>query len=126
MTAVVIYDATCGVCSTLVRVVDRFGKAGEIRLVPRVSEEGERTIAAHWPDGMAAPESVVVVSGGRALAESDAVLEICTHLVQPFPLLRAMRIVPRRPRDAAYRMFARNRHRISQAVSRFPPRLRRR
>ena len=114
----VVYDATCGVCSTLVRVVERFGGPGDLRLVPRLSEEGERTIAAHWPDATAAPESVIVITGERALVESDAALEICRHLRQPFPLLRIVKIIPRGPRDAAYRLFARNRHRISTTFRR--------
>lgn len=118
MSTVVIYDATCGVCRTLVRVVDRFGRPGQIRLVPRISEEGDRTISAHWPDPATAPASVVVVAGCRALVESDAVLEICSHLVQPFPLLRVAKVVPRRARDAAYRLFARNRHHISKTMGR--------
>jgi predicted DCC family thiol-disulfide oxidoreductase YuxK len=116
VTTLVIYDATCGVCSRLVRVVDRFGRADEIRLVPRTSEDGVATIATHWPDPTAAPESVIVVTDGRALVESDGVLEICRHLVQPFPLLRALKIVPRRARDAAYRLFAENRHRVSAVI----------
>ena len=68
MTTVVVYDATCGVCSTLVRVVERFGRPGEVRLVPRMSEEGERTIAAHWPGLAPGPDLASERAAQQALA----------------------------------------------------------
>lgn len=58
------------------------------------------------------PDTIVVVTGNRALRDSDAVLSIYDGLGWPWRMLSAFKIIPRALRDPAYRLFARNRYRI--------------
>lgn len=57
------------------------------------------------------PETFILVRDGRALRNSDAVLAIWQGLGWPWKALAILRLVPRRLRDLAYRLVARNRYR---------------
>ncbi len=58
------------------------------------------------------PTSILVVEGGKARKDSDAVIRIYEGLGLPWSLARAFRIVPAALRDPIYRLVARNRYRI--------------
>jgi len=57
-------------------------------------------------------DSILLIDGDQVLTESDALLGILTKLSRPLSFLRVLRIIPRAWRNAAYRWFAHNRHRI--------------
>ena len=56
------------------------------------------------------PESLVVLTEGRFLRDSDAVLHIYRHLGWPWRLTAMVRVIPKVLRDPAYRLVARNRY----------------
>ena len=53
----------------------------------------------------------VLVEGGRFHTRSDAALRVMAYLQGAWPLVRALRVVPRFLRDAIYDWVARNRYR---------------
>lgn len=106
MGPIVLYDGTCGVCDAVVQALLRLDRRGVLRYAPL---GGETAKGVEVPGDV---DSIVLLEGGRATWYSDALFGIVRHLGWPWRLLGLLRIVPRAPRDAAYRWFARNRHRV--------------
>ena len=58
------------------------------------------------------PETLIVVSGDKALRDSAAVFAIWSGLGWPWRALTILRAVPPALRDPLYRFIARNRYRL--------------
>lgn len=108
---IIVFDAECVLCSVNAQFVLRHDTRGHFRLA---SMQGEVGAALYREFGIdpADPDTMIVVSDGRALRDSDAVLAIWSGLGWPWRAVGALRIVPRAIRDPAYRLLARNRYRI--------------
>ncbi len=108
---IIVFDAECVLCSVNAQFVLRHDTRGHFRLA---SMQGEVGAALYREFGIdpADPDTMIVVSDGRALRDSDAVLAIWSRLGWPWRAVGALRIVPRAIRDPAYRLLARNRYRI--------------
>lgn len=76
--------------------------------------QGETGVALYRRFGIdpADPETLIVVHGGAALRDSDAIIAIWTGLGWPWRALAAARAVPKALRDPMYRWIARNRYRL--------------
>ena len=114
-----VYDATCGFCAASVRFVLRRDRQRTLRFAPLQGEFGRAVLARH-------PELVGIdsmlwlspaVGGGEVVSiRSDAALAAAAHLGGMWRLAAAAaRLVPRAPRDRAYRLIARHRHRLPGA-----------
>ncbi len=64
--------------------------------------------------------TVVVVTGGRALVRSDAVLAVFAALPWPWRALRWTAFIPRPVRDASYDFVARRRFRLRRRLAACP------
>lgn len=108
---VIVFDAMCVLCSANAAFVLRHDSGGRFRLA---SIQGEVGAALYRRCGIdpASPETLIVVEGGRALRDSDAVLAIWAGLDWPWNWLAAFRLVPRALRDPVYRWIARHRYRL--------------
>ncbi len=91
----VVFDGYCMLCNRTVRFLQRHAKPGALDYVAN-------------PDADQA--SVLVVDDGVEYTKSTAVLQLLSHLRQPWPALRVLRIVPRPVRDALYDWVAANRY----------------
>jgi len=107
---VIVFDGVCVLCSRWVGFLLRFDHAGRYRFAAMQGAHGRRLLAQHGldPDD---PMSFLLLEGGRAWTDSDAILEVLRGLGGPWRLAAALRILPRRWRDAGYRALARNRYR---------------
>ena len=85
-------------------------RAGLFRFAPLGSPYA-RDALARLPGGAPAADSIVLLDGERVFLRSDAALRIASRLRWPWPLLGALRILPRPLRDAVYDWVARNRNR---------------
>lgn len=105
------FDAECVLCSANAQFVLKHDHKRRFRLA---SMQGEVGAALYRRFGIdpADPETMIVVEGGRALRDSDAVLTIYRELGWPWRALDILRLVPRFLRDPLYRLIARNRYRI--------------
>ena len=108
---IIVFDAECVLCSGNANFILRHDRRGRFRLAAQQSEPGAALYRRFGIDP-ADPETMIVVSGGRAIRESDAVFAILSGLGWPWRLGCAGRLVPRRLRDALYRLIARNRYRL--------------
>lgn len=106
---IIVFDAECVFCSGNAQFVIKHDKAGRFCLAAMQNETGRAIFreAGIDPDD---PESLVVVTRGRILRDSDAVIHIYRHLGWPWRSIVALRLVPRKLRDPVYRLIARNRY----------------
>jgi predicted DCC family thiol-disulfide oxidoreductase YuxK len=107
----VLFDGVCNLCNGLVQfVIRRDPPPPRLRFAALQSEAGTRLVQLHGR-GDSARASVVLVEGGRAYAESTAVLRTLRRLGFPWSLCYAAIVVPRPVRDAVYCFVARHRYR---------------
>ena len=106
-----VFDALCPLCSANARFILRHDRARTLRLASVQSEAG-RGLYERFGLDAGDPETMLVVDGDRLHRDSDAVLAIARRLGAPWSAAAAVRLVPRRVRDAAYRWVARNRYRL--------------
>lgn len=106
----VLYDGQCGLCNRSVQTILKHDRRGRFRFAALQSDVGQALLARH---GLAADviDTVVLVDEGRAFTRSRAALRIAGGMDAPWPLLRALAIVPHRITDVAYDWVARNRYR---------------
>ena len=107
---VILYDGTCVFCSRWVRFVAAHDKLKRFRFAAIQSRYGARLAQAFGIDACD-PDTNAVVHGGVAYFKSDAALTVLSHLAG-FGWMRALFFAPKRLRDAAYDLVARNRYRI--------------
>jgi predicted DCC family thiol-disulfide oxidoreductase YuxK len=110
--AVILFDGVCNLCNGTVQFVIDRDPSGYFHFAALQSEAGAQLADRYGvPKAAGAPESVVVIEGGKFFDRSDAALRIAGRLGGLWPLLGAAQIIPRFVRDAAYRFIARNRYR---------------
>jgi predicted DCC family thiol-disulfide oxidoreductase YuxK len=107
---IIVFDAVCPLCSANVRFILRHDRRRRFRLASMQSEAGAALYRRFGIDP-ADPETLILVEGGRARRDSDAVLAIWSGLGWPWRAAAAARIVPAALRDPLYRWVARNRYR---------------
>lgn len=108
---VVVFDGVCALCSGWVRFLLRRDRRGVFRFAAMQGPVGRGLLVAHDidPDD---PVSFLLVDGTAAWHDSDGVIEVLRRLGGIWRIATLLRVVPPRPRDAAYRCLARNRDRV--------------
>ena len=112
MSAIVLFDGVCNLCSGAVRFIVERDARGHFKFASLQSDAGKRLMLEHGlevPEGD--PSSIVLIEGGRVSQRSTAALRIARHLGFPWSLGAAFVVVPRFVRDAMYDVIARNRYR---------------
>lgn len=107
---VILYDGVCIFCSRWVHFVATRDTARMFRFTAIQSDYGHRLAAAFGIDPKD-PDTNAVVHDGKAFFKSDAALTVLNHLPR-WGWVRALRLMPKLLRDAAYNLVARNRYRI--------------
>ena len=102
---IVIFDGSCGFCSSLVTFILRHDKTGELLFSPNSSPYGIDLLNRHKLLQQSA-HTIVVVTKDAALTQSDAVALIASNLTFPYSIIRHIRYIPRRIRDLGYRAVA--------------------
>ena len=112
MTAIVLFDGVCNLCSSAVRFIVERDRQRHFMFASIQSDAGKTLMTEH---GIALPEgdptSIVLVDDGRAYQRSTAALRIARRLRFPWSLGWAFVVVPRFVRDAVYDFVARHRYR---------------
>lgn len=106
----VLYDGTCGLCDRSVQLILRHDRAERFRFAALQSELGQRLLREHGLKADAL-DTVVLVHAGRAYTKSRAALRVAGMMDRPWPLLRALLVVPRPVADFVYDRVANNRYR---------------
>jgi len=108
---VILFDGLCNLCAGSVRFVLERDPAGVFDFASLQSEAARRLVAHAGRDAALLPDSLVLVDADGVHLRSEAALRIAARLRRPWPLLAALRILPRALRDAAYDFVARRRYR---------------
>ena len=116
-----LYDGVCGICNGVARFVMKRDRHDRIRFAPQQSALAEAVLARHGLDREAmldANSVYLALDYGSPhetlLAQSDVTVNLLLLLGGGWGFLgRSLRMVPKRLRDSAYTLFARNRFRFS-------------
>lgn len=107
---VIVFDGVCVLCNGWVRFLLKRDRRAGYRFAAMQSEAGRALLAAHGldPDD---PASFLLVDGGRAWMDTDAIRRVLAGLGGAWRMAGLMALVPRFVRDPLYRWVARNRYR---------------
>ncbi len=104
----VLFDGVCNLCSASVRFLAR-RENGTLWYAAMQSVTGQRLLEQrNLP--LDDYDSFLFLENGRLYVKSEAALRLCGYMKQPWPILRALRFVPRPIRDWVYDRIARNRY----------------
>jgi predicted DCC family thiol-disulfide oxidoreductase YuxK len=108
---IMLFDGVCNLCSGSVRFAIARDPAANLRFAPIQSALGRDFLRRR---GLPTDEfeTFYLIDNGRVFEKSAGVLRMAGYLRWPWPLLKAIRIVPRPLRDWLYDRVARNRYRL--------------
>ena len=113
---IVLYDGVCGLCNRLVQFILNRDAKDRFRFASLQSEFAQQLMTKHGADPHDLDTVYVVKdhdqANERLLARSDAILYMLSQLGGIWKLSGAGRVLPRRLRDAVYKIVARNRYRV--------------
>jgi predicted DCC family thiol-disulfide oxidoreductase YuxK len=118
--ALMLYDGLCGVCNSAVQWVIKRDHADRFRFAPQQSPVAGAILSRHGIDHETMLENnsvYLVLDAGsedeRLFTQSDVTVNMLILLGGRWRVLgKMLRAVPLFARNAAYRMFARNRYRL--------------
>lgn len=108
---IIVFDAECVLCTANARFVLRYDRRGHFQLASMQGAVGT-ALYRRFDIDPTDPETLIVVSGDKALRDSAAVFAIWSGLGWPWRALTIFRAVPPALRDPLYRFIARNRYRL--------------
>ena len=135
---IVLFDGVCNLCNGAVRFVIARDPAGRVRFASLQSEVARRLLQEHagapavhegevppgdlievatGPSWLAVPgppeagDTMLLLENGQLYARSTAALRLAGHMRGPWPVLKALLVVPERLRDAVYGLVSRRRYR---------------
>jgi predicted DCC family thiol-disulfide oxidoreductase YuxK len=113
MKTLVLFDGVCNLCNSTVQFIIRHDKAGRFQFASQQSEAGQRILQRYGiPTEAALADSVVVIEGEKVWLESDAAFHILYRLGGVWSIPAVLWFLPKRLRDWAYRLLAKNRYRL--------------
>jgi len=116
-TYILLYDGVCGLCNRIIQFVLRHDRKEVFRFAALQTQLATRILRRHGENPSALDTVYVVVNYDRPdeslLTRSDAVFFTLKQFPGFWPVLgKAGSVLPRRLRDALYRLVARRRYRI--------------
>jgi predicted DCC family thiol-disulfide oxidoreductase YuxK len=112
--ATLYYDGECGLCDRFIQFVLRHDDHEYFQFATLQSDAGRAQLRQ-----LGLPETelktVVLAEAGKSYERSSATLRVCRRLGGLWPLLYGFIVIPKRWRDAAYSLVARNRKRWFKA-----------
>ena len=111
MSAVLLFDGVCNLCSGTVQFVIAHDETGYFKFASQQSDAGQALMREH---GIAIPEgdplSLVLVEDGKVYEKSTGALRVARKLSFPFKLGWVFIVTPRFIRDFVYDVIAKHRY----------------
>ena len=104
-----LFDGVCNLCNGAVNFIIDRDKQQQIVFASLQSELGQQILQQYHPSKKDF-KSMVLLREGKISLKSNAVLEISKKLSGAWPLLYALKIVPRFVRDWIYEVISVNRY----------------
>lgn len=109
-----VYDGSCGFCSRSVRFILRHERRHDLLFVTRDSELGKQLRRTH---GLESIQSMLWIEGGRAFAESGAVMKAAGYIGGWWSQLAVLAsLFPPKVLNSIYKIIAKHRRRLSTNV----------
>lgn len=113
---IILYDRVCGLCDRFIQFVLKRDERDLFRFASLQSELAARVLRGYTINPQQLDTVYVVVNfqepDQKLLSRSEAAIFVLQQLRGTWPAAaRVLRILPRRMRDAAYNLVARNRYR---------------
>ena len=105
----VFMDGECVLCTTGARLIARFDKANEFRII-RVQSDTGQAVLKHYGLDPGDPESWLYLAEGKAYSSLDGMIRAGARIGGPGRLMQIFRVLPRSVQDWLYRRLARNRY----------------
>lgn len=107
--SVVLFDGVCNFCDRTVRFILDNDHRKHFQFASQQSETGQKLLKAfNAPNDVS---TIVLIENGKVYTRSTAVLRISRMLRAPWNLMYIFILAPKPFREAAYRLFAKNRYR---------------
>ena len=106
---IVIFDGVCNLCNGAVNFIIKRDPDGIFAFTPMQSDLAHE-LTKQCKASNVGTDTLLLIKNDRCYIFSDAALEIAKDLTGPWFLFNVVKIVPGPIRDAAYRLFARNRY----------------
>jgi predicted DCC family thiol-disulfide oxidoreductase YuxK len=106
---IVFFDGDCALCNASVDLILRADTRRRFLFAPLAGQTAREILPPLTADP--GEWSIVLLDEDGVREQSDAALAICRELGGAWTLLGLLRALPRRLRDHAYRVIARNRYR---------------
>jgi len=117
---VLLYDGTCGFCSTTVHLILRYDRRETLRFAALQNRFGsavlDRHPELHHVDSMVWLEPAVGARAEQVAVRSEAALRVAGYLGGWWRLALLARLLPRSVRDWGYDFIARHRHQLPGLV----------
>lgn len=104
---IVLFDGVCNLCNKSVQFIIKRDPHNQFFFASLQSETGRNLLNKYH---LSEVDSVILLKEDRYYLESDAALEICSHLTGGWKLLAILKVIPPFIRDPLYRIIARNRY----------------
>jgi predicted DCC family thiol-disulfide oxidoreductase YuxK len=105
---VILFDGFCNLCNGTIDFLIKTDRKKQFVFIPIQSEKGKLLIQKYQIPKET--DSVIVIKENKSYFESDGVIEIAGMLNYPWKLGVIARYIPKKIRDALYRLIARNRY----------------
>ena len=105
----VFMDGECVLCTTGARLIARFDKANEFRII-RVQSNTGQAVLKHFGLDPEDPESWLYLVDGKAYSSLDGMIRAGGRIGGPGRVMQIFRVLPRAMQDWLYRRLARNRY----------------
>lgn len=116
MSHVILYDGTCGFCSSVVQFVLKRDPAGAFRFAKLQGPLAREALQRHGKRAEDLDTVYLIENYGtaeeRVLMRSAAALACAARLGFPWSLTAALRILPAGFRDLCYDLFAKHRYKV--------------
>jgi predicted DCC family thiol-disulfide oxidoreductase YuxK len=111
MSAIVLYDGTCGLCHRSVSWILKHEADHELTFAP-LQGETAATLRTRHPEIPQLVDSAVLVENGEPKLRTKALFHVARHLRRPWRWLYAFRWLPHALLDLGYRALAAVRYRV--------------
>ncbi|MFJ7665828.1 thiol-disulfide oxidoreductase DCC family protein [Lysinibacillus sp. NPDC097195] len=110
MGGIILFDGVCHFCNSSVQFIMKRDRAAFFKFASLQSDVGQALLAQYKiPVNI---DSVVYIEQGKFYVESTAALKISRRLDGLWPVCYGLIVIPNFIRNAAYKLFAKNRYRL--------------
>ena len=111
-----LYDGKCGICSWSVSILLKISKPSSFYISSLHSAFADQLLDNFVETNFSKDEGAVYIRGDQIYYKSTAVLKVLADCKAPYAWAKCFLVIPEILRDLVYRIFAKNRSRLSKKL----------